>query len=85
MPDTDPIFERTVKKRRVSLVSFFSGILTSLFERSPLLRGALTSDDKPIEVQCRDLLSSRGEVSGMSLAQIILDRYANFDDEKKLE
>ncbi len=65
-------------------MSFFTDILTSLFERTPLLRGVLADDDKPIEVQCRDLLSSRGEVSGMSLAKIILDRYANFDDEQKL-
>ncbi len=65
-------------------MSFFSDILTSLFERAPLLRGALADDDKPIEVQCWDLLSSRGEVSGMSLAQNILDRYASFDDEQKL-
>jgi malonyl-CoA decarboxylase len=84
LSDAGPIFRYTVQKRGVSRVSFFSGILTSLFERAPLLRGALASDDKPIEVQCWDLLSSRGEVSGMSLAQIILDRYANFDDEQKL-
>ena len=65
-------------------MSFFSGILTSLFERAPLLRGTVTDDDKPIEMLCKDLLSSRGEVSGTSLAQLILDRYANFDDDEKL-
>ena len=65
-------------------MSFFSGILTSLFERTPLLRGVVADDDKPIEEQCRDLLSSRGEVSGMSLAQLVLDRYAGFDDQQKL-
>ena len=65
-------------------MNFFSDILTSLFERAPLLRGAMTDDDKPIEVLCRDLLSSRGEVSGMSLAQLVLDRYSGFDDEQKL-
>ena len=66
-------------------MNFFSDILTSLFERAPLLRGAMTDDDKPIEVLCRDLLSSRGEVSGMSLAQLVLDRYSGFDDEQKLD
>ena len=65
-------------------MSLFSDILTSLFERAPLLRGGMTDDDKPIEVLCRDLLSSRGEVSGMSLAQLVLDRYAGFDDDQKL-
>ena len=65
-------------------MSFFGGILTSLFERAPLLRGAMADDDKPIEVLCRDLLTSRGDVSGMSLAQLVLDRYADFNDDEKL-
>ena len=65
-------------------MSFFSDILTSLFERAPLLRGAATDDEKPIEVLCSDLLSSRGEVSGMSLAQLVLGRYADFDNDQKL-
>ena len=51
-------------------MSFFGDILTSLFERAPLLRGAMADDDKPIEVLCRDLLTSRGDVSGMSLAPV---------------
>ena len=70
--------------RGVSQVSFFGDILTSLFERAPLLRGAMADDDKPIEVLCRDLLTSRGDVSGMSLAQLVLDRYADFNDDEKL-
>ena len=65
-------------------MSFFGDILTSLFERTPLLRGAMADDDKPIEVLCRDLLTSRGDVSGMSLAQLVLDRYADFNDDEKL-
>ena len=65
-------------------MSFFGDILTSLFERAPLLRGAMADDDKPIEVLCRDLLTSRGDVSGMSLAQLVLDRYAEFNDDEKL-
>ena len=65
-------------------MSFFSDILTSLFDRAPLLRGTMTDDDKPIDVLCRELLSSRGEVSGMSLAQLVLDRYQSFDDTEKL-
>jgi len=65
-------------------VSFFGDILTSLFDRAPVLRGVLPDDNKPIEVLCRDLLSSRGDVSGMSLAKLVLDRYAHFDDDQKL-
>ena len=64
-------------------MSFFGDILTSLFERAPLLRGAMADDDKPIEVLCRDLLTSRGDVSGMSLAQLVLDRYADFNDDER--
>ena len=64
-------------------MSFFGDILTSLFERAPLLRGEMADDDKPIEVLCRDLLTSRGDVSGMSLAQLVLDRYADFNDDEK--
>ena len=65
-------------------MSFFGDILTSLFDRAPMLRGVMPDDDKPIEVLCRDLLSSRGDVSGMSLAKLVLDRYAHFDDDQKL-
>lgn len=65
-------------------MSFFGDILTSLFDRAPMLRGAVPDDNKPIEMLCRDLLSSRGDVSGMSLAKLVLDRYAHFDDEQKL-
>ena len=49
-----------------------------------MLRGAVPDDNKPIEVLCRDVLSSRGDVSGMSLAKLVLDRYAHFDDYQKL-
>ena len=65
-------------------MSFFGDILTSLFDRAPMLRGAVPDDNKPIEMLCRDLLSSRGDVSGMSLAKLVLDRYAHFDDDQKL-
>ena len=65
-------------------MSFLSDILTSLIDRAPILRGVVNDDNKPIEQLCEDLISSRGEVSGMSLAKLVLDRYANFDDDKKL-
>ena len=65
-------------------MSFLSDILTSLFDRSPILGSAVTDDNKPIEELCRDLLSSSGEVSGMILAKLVLDRYRCFDDDQKL-
>ena len=65
-------------------MSFFSDILSSLFERKLGLVGRVEDDNKPIDELCQALLSSRGDVSGMSLAQLILDRYAALDDEGKL-
>ena len=73
-----------IQERGVAQVSFFSGILTSLFERAPLLRGAQTDNDKSIAALCWDLLTSRGDVSGMSMAQLVLDRYADFDYDEKV-
>jgi malonyl-CoA decarboxylase len=63
-------------------VSFFSEILSSLLERTPKLARWL-DDDQPLEALCAALLSSRGEVSGMSLAQLVLDRYAALDADEK--
>ncbi len=65
-------------------MSFFADILSSLFERKLALIRRVEDDNKPIEGLCEALLSSRGEVSGMTLAQLILDRYASFDAASKL-
>ena len=65
-------------------MSFFADILSSLFERKLALTRRVEDDNKPIEELCEALLSSRGEVSGMTLAQLILDRYASFDEASKL-
>jgi malonyl-CoA decarboxylase len=68
----------------MNLVSFFADILSSLFERKLGLVNRVEDDNKPIDDLCQALLSSRGDVSGMSLAQLILDRYADLDDDGKL-
>ena len=65
-------------------MSFFADILSSLFERKLGLVNRVEDDNKPIDALCQALLSSRGDVSGMSLAQLILDRYADLDDDGKL-
>ena len=67
----------------MNLVSFFADILSSLFERKLGLVNRVEDDNKPIDGLCQALLSSRGDVSGMSLAQLILDRYADLDDAGK--
>jgi malonyl-CoA decarboxylase len=65
-------------------VSFFSEILSSLLDRTPGLARRVNDDNQPLESLCAELLSSRGDVSGMSLAQLILDRYAGLDKDGKL-
>jgi len=65
-------------------VNFFADILSSLFDRKLGLANSVEDDNKPIDDLCQALLSSRGDVSGMSLAQLILDRYADLDDAGKL-
>ena len=65
-------------------MNFFADILSSLFDRKLGLANRAEDDNKPIDALCQALLSSRGDVSGMSLAQLILDRYADLDDTGKL-
>ena len=65
-------------------MTFFADILSSLFDRKLGLANRVEDDNKPIDDLCQALLSSRGDVSGMSLAQLILDRYADLDDDDKL-
>jgi len=65
-------------------VNFFADILSSLFDRKLGLANRVEDDNKPIDDLCQALLSSRGDVSGMSLAQLILDRYADLDGDDKL-
>ena len=65
-------------------MNFFADILSSLFDRKLGLANRIEDDNKPIDDLCQALLSSRGDVSGMSLAQLILDRYDDLDDAGKL-
>ena len=65
-------------------MNFFADLLSSLFDRKLGLANRVEDDNKPIDDLCQALLSSRGDVSGMSLAQLILDRYADLDDDDKL-
>ena len=52
-------------------------ILSPLFGRR--YSGAEARDARPLPELCRDLLGSRGEISGMELARRILDRYRDMD------
>ncbi len=64
-------------------VSFFSDLLTTISERGRGLIGlGRNGDGGPANVAdlvrlCGDLMSRRGEASGVALARIILDRYGS--------
>jgi malonyl-CoA decarboxylase len=68
-------------------VSFFQELLSKISERGrqildiSSLIGAEEQDT--FQSQCRALLSSRGEASGVALARRILDRYRDATDEEK--
>ncbi|MCT8161751.1 malonyl-CoA decarboxylase [Pseudoruegeria sp. SHC-113] len=61
--------------------SFLGDMLTTLFERrrSPAKGG----DARSVEAMCRALLDTEGEVAGPTLAQSVLDRYAQMSREEK--
>ncbi len=64
-------------------MSLFGDLISTVFERR--YRGALPgmSDDRPTQELAIDLLGNHGEVSGGSLAALILDRYAAMEPDEK--
>lgn len=62
--------------------SFLGDMLTTIFERrrTPPASG----DDRTLTGMCLALLDAEGEVSGLTLAQSILERYAGSDEAEKL-
>ncbi len=65
------------------VVSFFSDLVSTVFERR--YRAVLPDeeDSRTIEELCTDLLGRHGEVSGAILARNILDRYAQMSTDEK--
>lgn len=65
-------------------MSVLADLLSTVFERR--YRGPSEPDrhNRSIETLCHDLLGSSGEVSGMVLARLILDRYAGMEEADKL-
>jgi malonyl-CoA decarboxylase len=61
-------------------MSFLSDILSTIFARNAHRAGVSGDDPRSIEALIADLLSARGEISGMTTAAIILDRYAAMED-----
>ena len=64
-------------------MSFFGGLLNTVFDRRYLRILSDGSDDRGIPELCEALLGSHGEVSGSSLAGTILARYAGLNEEEK--
>ncbi|SFS42580.1 malonyl-CoA decarboxylase [Sulfitobacter marinus] len=64
-------------------MSFFSGLLASVFERSHRKAISDKAEGHTTNELCRQLLSSHGEVSGSTLARLILDRYSAMDVSEK--
>ncbi len=62
--------------------SFFTDMLSGLFERAPS-EDATASDDK-IEAVAQTLLSGHGEISGMRLSREVLTRYGALKAKEKL-
>ncbi len=62
--------------------SFLQDIISSILDRGTTFGSG--HDDRPIEELCRELLSSRGEVSSNRIGAAILDKYAHFDRMEKL-
>ncbi|WP_415403410.1 malonyl-CoA decarboxylase domain-containing protein [Tateyamaria sp. SN3-11] len=61
--------------------SFLGDMLTTLFERRA--PGSAPGDARSLQDMCLALLDAEGEVSGITLAQAILERYAQLDSEEK--
>lgn len=67
-------------------MTLLADLLSNIFERRyDLLRRQTVEDDRPLPVLVSDLLSTSGEISGQTLAQGILEKFAAASDEEKLQ
>ncbi|MEM8555226.1 MAG: malonyl-CoA decarboxylase [Pseudomonadota bacterium] len=65
-------------------MSLLADLTSTLFDRKALRLRLGPRDDRSIEALCRDLLTSRGEVSGVTLASSVIDAYTGLDRQGKL-
>ena len=65
-------------------MSYFADLISTLFERASSLGKLSGRKQVPIDTLCRELLTSKGEVSGATLAQAVLNSYAILNDADKL-
>ena len=64
-------------------MSFFGDLVTTVFERRYRRGKSDPTDTRSVVELCDELLSSQGEVSGVTLARTILDRYQVMDKDEK--
>ncbi|WP_299546841.1 malonyl-CoA decarboxylase [uncultured Tateyamaria sp.] len=64
-------------------MSYFAGLLSTLFDRRYERAVSLDAEGRTMTELALDLLGARGEVSGSTLARLILDQYAGADDAEK--
>ena len=64
----------------MSRTSIFYDVISSVFEkRFPILK---LNDNRSIKKLCEELLTSKGEVSGYRLGQLVLDQFDKLSDEE---
>jgi malonyl-CoA decarboxylase len=64
-------------------MSYFGGLFSTVFERRFARAVSTDAQGRDITELAMDLLGARGEVSGSTLAQLILDQYARAGDIEK--
>ena len=64
-------------------MSLLADLLSTLIDRRILVAGTARADGRSIEGLCRDLIGTRGEVSGYAIARQILDMFEAMDDARK--
>lgn len=65
-------------------MSYFSDLLSTVFERRYRKASSDEVDERTADELCTALLSSHGEVSGVTLARNLLDRYTSMSNDEKI-
>ena len=65
-------------------MSLLADLLSTVFERRHGARAGGRKDTRPMPDLVAELIGAQGEVSGLSLAQTILDRFEALDDDGKV-
>ncbi len=64
-------------------MSYFGNLISTVFERRYARAVSSSVEGRTITELAEDLLGTQGEVSGSTLARLVLDHYGQMDDEEK--